>query len=354
MPHSPLSIRENAPLAELTTLGVGGPARWLVAVDSELACRRAYAFARERAAPTWLLAGGSNCIIADAGLPGVVLRPSLRQGETGITEEGPGRLRVAGGTRWDDLVAWTVARGWQGLEALSGIPGQVGAAPIQNIGAYGQEIAEVVLWAEGYDVATDEARSWSREDCQFAYRDSWFKRNPQAAVVTAVHLQLRPGGAAAVHYDQLAEALLKTGVRDNPTLEQVRNIVLQLRRSKGMVVDPHDSDSRSCGSFFTNPVVDLATAERAFELVQRAGEVAPRWFLADGRVKLSAAWLIERCGWQRGHTHGPVGLSSKHTLAIINRGGATASEVLAFAEAVSGQVLDRSGVLLQREPVLLG
>ncbi len=350
----PLPIREFAPLAPLTTLGVGGPARWLYPVSSELDCQKAYAFAREQGAPTWVLAGGSNCIVADAGLPGVVLHPAVAVGQLAIVEEGPGQVCVRAGTAWDDLVAWSVARGWQGLEALSGIPGQVGAAPIQNIGAYGQELADVLLWADGYDVAADQPRSWSRDECQFAYRDSWFKRHPGEAIVTAVHLQLRPAAPAAVQYDQLAAALASAGAASRPTLEQVRATVLQLRRSKGMVVDPADGDSRSCGSFFTNPLVDAATAERALQLLARAGEKAPQWPQADGRIKLSAAWLIERSGWQRGQGRGPVGLSSKHTLALINRGGATAAEVLAFAQEVADQVSERSGVQLHREPVLLG
>lgn len=354
MAQAHLPFREFAPLAGLTTLGVGGAARWLLPVDSEVACKNAFAFAREQGVPTWVLAGGSNCIIADAGLPGVVLHPMLRPGDSGIVEQGPGLLRVAAGTNWDDLVAWTVARDWQGLEALSGIPGQVGAAPIQNIGAYGQELADVLLRVDGYDVAAEDLRTWSREQCQFAYRDSWFKRHAEAAVVTAVYLQLRPGGPAVVSYDQLAQALANAGAGRAPSLQQVRNAVLQLRRSKGMIVDPADGDSRSCGSFFTNPVVEAATAERALRLLQRAGEVAPQWPQADGSIKLSAAWLMERSGWLRGQGHGSVGLSTKHTLAIVNRGGATAAEVLAFAQRVADQVADRSGVQLHREPVLLG
>lgn len=354
MPLAPLQICEHAPLAQLTTMGVGGPARWLIPVDSAEACRAAYAFARAQGVPTWVVAGGSNCIIADAGLPGVVLHPTIALGSSGIVEKGPGHVCVAAGTRWDDLVAWSVDRGWQGLEALSGIPGQVGAAPIQNIGAYGQELADVLLQLDGYEVASDSVRTWNRDQCAFAYRDSWFKRHPGAAVVTAVHLQLRPGAIAEVRYDQLAAALHPFGAGASPTLQQVRDAVLQLRRSKGMVVDPADGDSRSCGSFFTNPLVDASTAERALQLLQRAGETAPAWPQPDGRVKLSAAWLIERSGWQRGQGRGSAGLSSKHALAIINRGGATAAEILAFADEVAAQVADRSGVHLQREPVLLG
>jgi UDP-N-acetylmuramate dehydrogenase len=346
-------VIENAPLAPLTTLGVGGPARWLYPVQTAEQVHRALEFARERAVPSWVLAGGSNCIIADGGLPGVVLQPTVMDGSSGIHELTLGQVRVAAGVPWGRLVAWTVERGWQGLEALAGIPGQVGAAPIQNIGAYGQEVADVIEWVEGYQVAEGGPRSWSRDHCQFGYRDSRFKRLAGEVVVTAVVMRLHPGAPGTVAYDQLAKALAERGIRQ-PTLGQISDTVVQLRRSKGMVVDPADADSRSCGSFFTNPLVDTATAETALQRLARRGEAPPAWPQSDGRIKLSAAWLIERSGWQRGASQGRVGLSSKHSLAIVNKGGATAREVLAFAGLIADSVADCSGVRLEREPVLLG
>ncbi|MBM4344600.1 MAG: UDP-N-acetylmuramate dehydrogenase [Deltaproteobacteria bacterium] len=350
----PDSVRTDAVASELTTIGVGGQIGWLWPVQLAQDVRNALAFARDRGVPWWVLGGGSNVVVSDHGLPGVVLHPAVRPG-TGIevVDETSTQvhLRVRAGVAWDDLVAFAVHRGWQGIECLSGIPGQVGAAPIQNIGAYGQELSEVVRHVHAIDTASLQCLRVDAAACRFAYRDSVFKAEPGRAVVLAIDLVLRPTAAPCLRYPQVRDAL--TAVAD-PTVGQVRDAVLALRRAKGMVVDPADADSRSCGSFFVNPLVDAATADRVASGLALASENAPRWPQPDGTVKLSAAWLIERSGLGRGFAQGRVGLSCKHTLAIVNRGGATTTEILAFAAEVAATVRARCGVELTREPVVLG
>lgn len=355
----PASVLRDVPLAQRTTLGVGGPARWLWPVATPTDVCAALAFAASQHVPWWLIGGGSNVIVADTGLAGVVLQPCTPSHDaiTVVSETAATvTIRAAAGLVWDELVAWTVAAGLQGVECLSGIPGQVGAAPIQNIGAYGQEVGDVLEEVDGVDVASRRVARWSHADCALGYRDSRFKRQPQEAVVLGVTLTLQRDHLPCLRYAQLATALAgwqPTG--GTAGLQRVRDAVLALRRSKGMVVDSEDPDSRSCGSYFVNPVVDPAMARQVAARLADGGEM-PAWPLATGEVKLSAAWLIERSGWRRGDTQsgGRVGLSTKHALAIVNRGGAHASEVLAFADAVAARVYQASGVALQREPIVLG
>lgn len=329
-----------------TTMGVGGPARFLAPVSDAGQVLHALDFAARHQLPWWVLGGGSNVVIADAGLPGVVLHPSVTGQAIAVVAQSAEHvaLRVAAGLPWDTLVQHCVQRGWQGLECLSGIPGQVGAAPIQNIGAYGQEVGEVLLAVHGVDCAARQPRTWSKALCELGYRDSWFKRHDRAAVVLAVDVQLRVGAPACRAYDQVQQA-----VGEGATLAEVRDAVLNLRRSKGMVAGEGDPDARSCGSFFTNPVVDAQVAD---DLRARLGPRAaklPAWPQPDGRVKLSAAWLIEQSGLRRGDGQGAVGLSTKHTLAIVNRGAATAAEVWRFADFVVAKVMAETGVRLEPE-----
>ena len=341
-------LLEHVPLAPLTTLGVGGPARWLLPWRDVAELRAGLAFAKEKAVPWWLLGGGSNVIVADAGLAGLVLQPVGDRVDFAAPARGIVAVAVDAGLTWDALVAESVARGLGGIECLSGIPGLAGSAPIQNIGAYGQDVAEVIDSVEVLDTQGDCVERWPLARCAFGYRDSAFKRVPGRWIVTRVHLRLRADAAPCLKYAQVAQVM-----QDQPaTLQRVREAVIALRRAKGMVVDPGDPDSRSVGSFFVNPIVAPAVAEAVRARLDRDGKM-PQW-PSGAQVKLSAAWLIEHSGMTRGYGGGRVGLSGKHTLALVNRGGATASDVLAFAQEVVERVHAASGVVLQREPVLLG
>ncbi len=344
-----LSIAERVPLAPLTTLGVGGAARWFVEAADEATVRAACAWARERGVALRVLGGGSNLVVADAGVDALVVRIALR-GLTHRERGGALELTAAAGEPWDGVVAESAERGWAGLECLSGIPGLVGATPIQNVGAYGQEVSDTVVSVRALDTSTGEIVTLTAADCGFAYRDSTFKREtPGRFVVLAVTYRLRPGGAPTLTYGDVQRALAGRA----PTLAETRAAVLAIRRGKSMTLDqPHDANRRSCGSFFLNPIVEAVYAEA---VTARAGDPAmPRWPQPDGRVKLSAAWLIERAGFTRGERTGAVGLSTRHTLAIVAHDGARTADVLAFARRVQDRVEERFGVRLSPEPVLWG
>jgi UDP-N-acetylmuramate dehydrogenase len=261
-------------------------------------------------------------------------------------------VTAAAGEGWDDLVRCAVARDWAGLECLSGIPGRVGATPIQNVGAYGQEVSDTISAVHAIDRTTGETHTLSPPECGFGYRDSRFKSGePDRWIVIGVTYRLRPGGAPAVKYDELARHLDGRGLTA-PTLGQVRESVIAIRRTKSMVLDADDPNGRSCGSFFTNPIVAPAHADK---VAARAGVATmPRWAQPDGTVKLSAAWLIERAGFTRGASAGPVGLSTRHTLAIVCHAGARAADVAGFARHIRDTVADRFDVRLMPEPVLWG
>ncbi len=350
---APEGLLENVPLATLTSLGVGGSARWLLRWRTVAELRAGLAWATETRCPWWILGGGSNVIVADTGLPGVVLQPTGRTIEV-VVEDDDAVVAVAdAGVPWDELVSWSVDRGLGGLECLAGIPGLAGSAPIQNIGAYGQDVAEVIARVEVLDTQDGSVRDWSLGECAFGYRDSAWKRLPGRWVVTRVYLHLHKDAVPCVKYAQVAQALEGVPLpRGRNGLEIVRSTVMRLRREKGMIVDPADPDSRSAGSFFVNPIVDTATAAQVAARLS-GGDAMPSWPSPSG-VKLSAAWLIEHSGMKRGFGDGRVGLSRKHTLALVNRGEATAADVLTFADLVVDRVAQASGVVLQREPVLLG
>ena len=331
-------------LADLTTLRLGGPpARYVEAAD-EAAIIAAVRAADE---PLLVLAGGSNVVVADAGFPGTVVHIKSR----GVRAD-DNTLEVAAGEPWDPLVARCVDGGLAGFECLSGIPGSVGATPIQNVGAYGQEVAETIVSVRAYDRELDTVLTVGAGECGFSYRSSAFKRTPGRWVVLSVTFELeRRPDSQPIRYAELARAL---GVAEGERapLADVRAAVLALRRRKGMVIDPGDPDSVSAGSFFTNPVLDAAAFA---ELEQRAGERLPRFPQPDGRVKTSAAWLIERAGFARGHGDpATVAISCKHTLALTNRGAGTTAQLLALAREIAAGVRDRFGVELVPEPVLVG
>jgi UDP-N-acetylmuramate dehydrogenase len=300
--------------------------------------------------PLLLLAGGSNVVIADAGFDGLVLRIATR-GTGRRSEDGAVRLSVAAGESWDELVAGAVADGLVGVECLAGIPGSVGATPIQNVGAYGQEVSETIASVRVLDRRAGEVLQLAPEECGFGYRTSAFKRAPGERVVLAVEFVLpRADRSAPVRYGELARALgVELGA--SAPAAAVRDAVLELRRGKGMVLDAADPDSVSAGSFFTNPILP---AEDFEALERRAGERPPAFPEPDGRVKTSAAWLVERAGFRRGYGDGRAGISSKHTLALVNRGGATAAELVALAREIAAGVQRHFGVELVPEPVFVG
>ena len=336
-------------LAEHTTLRLGGPAARFVtahSVDELVAAVRA---ADEAGEPLLVLGGGSNLVVADEGFAGTVVQVATRGVQPDVEGEdaascGGVLVTVAAGERWDDLVARAVASGWIGVEALAGIPGSVGATPIQNVGAYGQEVAQTIASVRVWDRTLRGVRTFANADCGFGYRHSRFKSDPQRHVVLSVTFQFRQGGLGApVEYAELARTLgVEPGQR--ASLADVRDTVLRLRAGKGMVLDAADHDSWSAGSFFTNPFVDPAALP----------EGAPAWPQADGTVKTSAAWLIEHAGFGKGYGAGPVGLSTKHTLALTNRGGARTADLLALAREVRDGVEARFGIRLVNEPVLVG
>lgn len=341
MSAAPGNVREHEPLAAYTTLELGGPARAFVEAEDDHAIRALIA----RGGPIAILGGGSNLVVSDAGFDGLVIAIRTR----GVTLERAGEqvhVTAAAGEPWDALVERTVHEGLAGLECLSGIPGLVGATPIQNVGAYGQEVSETIASVRALDRRTLEVVDLAPADCAFGYRDSSLKRDPDRHVVLAVTFALAPGGAPAVKYAELERALV-----DRPRdLQTVRDTVIALRRTKSMVLDPSDPNRRSAGSFFTNPIVDRATADA----LHATHSTMPRWAQPDGRVKLAAGWLIEQSGITKGLRLGNVGISSKHALALVHHGGGTTAELLALAEHVRGAVRTRFGVTLEREPVLWG
>ena len=291
-----------------------------------------------------MVGGGSNLVVADEGYPGrvVVVRNTGRRVEGDLC--GGAYVEFGAGERWDDVVAAAVEHEWVGIEALSGIPGTVGATPIQNVGAYGQEVAQTIAQVRTWDRADDQVRTFAAADCGFGYRTSRFKQDPGRYVVLAVTFQFRLGDLGApVQYAELADAL-QVAPGDRAPSRAVREAVLRLRRRKGMVLDPDDHDTWSTGSFFTNPVVPAADVPVG----------APAWPQPDGLVKTSAAWLIEHAGFAKGYGTDRVRLSSRHTLALTNRGGATTAELLDLARELRDGVQERFGITLVNEPVLVG
>jgi UDP-N-acetylmuramate dehydrogenase len=346
-----VSPEEHVPLAPYCTLGVGGSARFFVDAEDEASVVGAWMWGQSRGVPLSVLGGGSNLVIGDAGVNGLV----VRVGVPGVETADQGHdvvMSVGAGEPWDPLVALTVECGWAGLECLSGIPGLVGATPIQNVGAYGQEVAETLVAVRALDTRSGRVVSLTRAECRFAYRDSLFKSGePGRFIVLAVTFRLRRHGEPTLRYDEVARHLAARGV-GHPSLADVRASVLAIRRSKSMVIDAGDENARSCGSFFTNPIVTVAEADRIQALTGEA--VMPRYPQSDGRVKLAAAWLIEHAGFRKGQRQGAVGLSTRHALAVVAHAGATASDVVGFARRVQRDVEARFGVRLTPEPVFWG
>jgi len=339
---------EFMPLAPLTTLGVGGAARYFVEAGSETRLVEALGWAKRRGIATRVLGGGSNVVIGDDGVDALVVRLSTR-GRT-FTETGDSvHVEAQAGESWDDLVRDAVSRNLQGLECLSGIPGCVGATPIQNVGAYGQDVSETIVGVRVLDRTTLDIVELTAADCGFGYRDSRLKSvEPERFVVLAVRFALSRGAPPALRYAELSRHFAERG-GTNPTIDEVRHAVIALRRLKSMVLDATDENRRSCGSFFTNPVVAAAQADA---IAQSLPAAMPRYPQPDGRVKLAAGWLIEQAGFAKGLRRGSVGLSTRHALAIVCHDGARATDVLALAREITLGVRSRFGVELVPEPAI--
>jgi UDP-N-acetylmuramate dehydrogenase len=354
-----LDIHEDVPLAPLTTLGVGGPARHYLRASTLEDVEAGEGWARSWDLPLLVLGGGSNVVVSDDGFPGLVLHVDVH-GIDVTYLEGAVVIEAGAGEDWDALVAFTVAQDWAGFECLSGIPGRVGATPIQNVGAYGQEVSETVTHVRVIDRRERRVRSLSHAECGFGYRRSRFKHEDRDRfVVLGVRFQLRPGGAAALGYPDLVANLQARGVAWPPSLAQVRESVLAIRRRKSMVLDAADPNARSVGSFFLNPIVSPEVVESVRERLRAAGQEraaaqVPAYPAGEGRLKLSAAWLIERSGFTKGQRRGRVGLSSNHCLSLVNCEGGTAREIVELATAVQAGVRQRFGVSLEPEPALVG
>jgi UDP-N-acetylmuramate dehydrogenase len=350
-----LTVRDDVPLAPLTTLELGGRARHLVEAADDATILAALAWATARGVPVLVLGGGSNVVVADAGFDGLVIRVATR----GRAYEFAGRevrVTAAAGEPWDELVADTVARDLAGLECLSGIPGLAGATPIQNVGAYGQEVADTIRSVRVFDRRDAAVLELPPSECAFGYRDSAFRRAPERHVVLAVTFGLRLNGAPTLRYRELADAL---GGAAAPTLAATRDAVIALRRRKSMVIDAADPNRRSVGSFFTNPIVTADVAEHLAARAADDGVVAaasdvPRWPAGPGHVKLSAGWLIEKSGTTKGLRRGHVGISSAHALALVHHGGGSTDELLSLARHVRDVVKMRFGITLVPEPILVG
>ncbi|GAA2448234.1 UDP-N-acetylmuramate dehydrogenase [Streptomyces lavendulocolor] len=343
----------DAPLAPLTTFRLGGPAGRLVTATTDDEVVAAVREADRAGTPLLVIGGGSNLVIGDKGFDGTALRIATR----GFTLDGT-RLELAAGEVWTDAVARTVEAGLAGIECLAGIPGSAGATPIQNVGAYGQEVSATIKEVVAYDRRADETVTVPNAACDFSYRHSRFKADPDRFVVLRVRFELEDaqGLSAPIKYAETARTLgVEAG--DRVPVATARETVLRLRAGKGMVLDPEDHDTWSAGSFFTNPILEQAQYEAFLGRVRdRLGpDVIPPAFPAgDGRVKTSAAWLIDKAGFTKGYGTGPARISTKHTLALTNRGGATTEDLLALAREVVAGVRDAFGVTLVNEPVTVG
>jgi UDP-N-acetylmuramate dehydrogenase len=339
MPVS-LSFRENVSLAPFTTFGVGGAARYFTQARSEDDVAQAVRWAEQRRLPLFVLGGGSNLLVPDHGYAGLVLHIDVG----GVRQDklSDPNFFVGAGVAWDSFVDRAIGANCAGIECLAGIPGSVGGTPVQNVGAYGQEVAETIVAVRAFDRKLGEFVEMSNAECGFRYRESVFNTAQRGRyIVTRVRFQLRPGGEPTLKYADLQ----KRFAGQAPTLVEVAAAVREIRLGKGMLIVPGDADSRSAGSFFKNPIVPVEVAEKI--------PGVPRWGAGEGLVKLPAAWLLERAGFVKGYGSGPVRISSRHTLALTNRGGATFADVVAMQEEIVAGVFARFGVQLEREPVVL-
>ena len=341
-----MQVSDNAPIAPLTTLRLGGPAKRLVTAERESELIDIVREVDRRKEPLLVIGGGSNLVVADEGWGGTVVRIGTR----GRNQDGD-EVTVQAGEPWDDLVGSLVDEGWAGVECLAGIPGLAGATPLQNVGAYGQDVSETIVRLRALDRETGSVVTYGREACHFAYRSSAFRGRDQHVILDVTFRLERSRASRPIKYKELARALAVEEGASAP-LDEVRRTVVELRRRKGMVLDPSDADTTSAGSFFTNPIV---TAEELARVAARwEGAPMPVFPEAGGRSKLSAGWLIENAGFKKGLTVGRVAISSKHALALTNRGGAATKDLVALARQIRAGVYARFGVMLENEPVFVG
>ena len=349
MTSESLTIREGVALAPFTTFGIGGPARFFAEAASEQDVAAAVAWAEAQDVPLFLLGGGSNLLVRDGGFAGLVLHMKI----AGVEALGAGLFEVGAGEIWDNFVSRAVAAGCAGVECLAGIPGSVGGTPVQNVGAYGQEVAETIVSVRAFDRQQRAFADLTKEECRFRYRASLFNTDARDRyIVTRVSFQLRHGGEPTLRYVDLQRHFAGTSAA--PTLVEVAAAVREIRRAKGMLIVEGDPDCRSAGSFFKNPVVAVSLLPSVATAVGMKAADVPHWPAGDGFVKLPAAWLLERAGFVKGYGGGPAGISTRHTLALTNRGGATFADVEQLEREIIAGVESRFGVRLEREPVLLG
>jgi len=348
-----MQIQENVALGPLTTLKVGGPARYFVAASTVDDVREAVEYSRSKALPLFVLGGGSNLVVSDAGWPGLVLRVAIPGINHFHAHAGNVRFEAGAGEEWDGFVASVVAHQCAGIECLSGIPGSVGGTPVQNVGAYGQEVAETIDSVVALEVESGEERELDKSDCGFGYRTSIFNTAARGKyIILRVSYVLKHGGQPRIAYGDLKKYFADRSTP--PSLAETREAVRQIRASKSMLIVPGDEDCRSAGSFFKNPVL---SAEQHAELMKRAaaqGLQIPSYPALESQRKVSAAWLVEHSGLTKGYSLGPVGISRKHALAIVNRGGATAADVIALRDQIRNRVFEAWGIRLEPEPVLVG
>ena len=344
-----MEIQQNVPLAPLTTLGVGGNARFFVRTARARDVEEAVAFSREEDLPLFVLGGGSNVVVADDGWNGL----ALQVGIPGIEEAGPGKFNVGAGVNWDSFVEHCVSRNYAGIECLSGIPGSVGGTPVQNVGAYGQEVSETIASVVAFDLSENRIRELTATECGFSYRASVFNTSQRGRyIILRATFALEPHGKPRLRYADLQKYF--AGRDGTPSLAETRAAVRTIRASKGMVISPGDPENRSAGSFFKNPVL---TAAAHAELLGRAAQrhlTVPSYPALAQQHKVSAAWLVENSGFKKGYSRGHVGISTKHALALVNRDGATAAEILALKEEIQERVALAWGIHLEPEPVFVG
>ncbi len=353
---SPLHVLENVPLAPYTTLGIGGPARFLARAKTEAQIEEALDFARAEGCPVFILGRGSNIVVSDAGFCGLVLKielPGLRP------QDGKDKavISAGAGVNWDSLVAYCVNRGLAGMECLSGIPGSVGAAPVQNVGAYGQEVSGVIQKVRVLDRRSGVISELSNSDCRFSYRSSIFNTtHKNRYVLLNAMFTLEPGGKPRIDYEEL-QFLVGRG-KTAASIGEIREAVFEIRKAKAMILAEGGPDSKNVGSFFKNPVLTRAEAleveEKARSRCLAASASVPRFSIAEGNERLSAAWLIEQAGFHKGYAHGRAAISGKHALALVNRGGASAQDILDLMRRIQDGVRDAFGIELKPEPVFVG
>ncbi len=346
-----VQIQQNVPLAPFTTLRIGGPARYFAKIENEAALVEAVVFARNGKLPIFIMGGGSNLVVSDAGVDGLVLMVAIA-GPIEVTRRaGLVTYTVPAGADWDAFVLAVCEHGLSGVECLAGIPGMVGGSPVQNIGAYGQEVAQTILSVRALDLETTEFVTLSAQECGFGYRTSIFNSTARGRyIVTAVTFQFDPRDSVRLTYPDLKKVFGDTV----PAPLEVYHAVRMIRHGKGMLLVEGEADCRSAGSFFKNPVVEEAVFSA---IASRAGldvTCVPHWAAGAGKVKLAAAWLVEQAGFHKGFARGPAGISSRHTLALVNRAGATTAELLALRDEIQKRVEERFGVALEQEPVMLG